>query len=160
VCGDGLPRNENITWFGAHDTPTIRYLATLPKDIVVATHPERAPFVQIYAHRNVLFSESTNITWFMTYEREMERRIEAFFRAYYTTDPAELRRFAETFGVDYLVADERDFGEDAARRARYYAPWGALNESLVAGSPHFALATPEHVVFRDGPRFVVDLRAR
>ncbi len=158
MCGDGLARNENITWFGSHDNATIQFVATLPKTAVIATHPERSVYVQTYAHRNVLFSATTNIPWFYSYAVEMQNRLQAFFTAYYAADLATLRAFASNYGVDYLIADERDFGPDAVARADYYAPWGKLCRDLLTQNPHSALATPPAaaVVFRDGSRFVLD----
>jgi hypothetical protein len=161
ACGDGLARNENLTFFGAHHTPVIRWAATRPKDALFATHPERATYVQTFALRNVLFSSATNVPWFFGYAQEMERRIGDFFRAYYAGDLAEVRAFARHYQVDYLIADERDFGPAARERARYYAPFDALNARLIAVTQQFALAAPPPaaVVYRDGPRFVLDLHA-
>ncbi len=162
ACGDGLPRSENLTDFTAHDSAAIRYVATLPRDILVATQPERASFVQTFALRRTLFSASLNVPFYYGYAVEMEQRIDAFYRAYYAPDLATVARFVERYHVDYLILDERDFGPDARRRARYYEPWQTLAGQLLDRGPadSLALAHPPtaSIAFRDGTRLVIDAR--
>jgi len=160
--GDGLALAENLTDFRRHLTPIIRQIATLPKDVLVATHPERASYVQLFALRRVLVSASTNMPFLDGYARELDRRTEAFFRAYYARGLDGVRALRRDFGVDYVLVDRRDFGDDARSRARYYEPWGSLNEQLLAGvdPDSLALAHPPEaaIAFRAGPHALLDLR--
>jgi hypothetical protein len=158
--GWGLPRAENLTDFAAHDVAAIGFLETLPKDILVATHPERASYVQIFAHRRALFSASLNMPHQDVWAFELERRIGDFYRAYYAPDFAAVLDFGQKYHVDYLIADERDFGPETLERARYYEPWGTLAQRLTAG-PHALLQPPsDRVVYRDGTRLVVSLHQK
>lgn len=158
LAGPGLPLAENLTDFRQHDVPAIRFLTTLPKDILVATHPERASYVQLFAHRRALFSASLNMPHDDVWAFELERRIGDFFRAYYAASFDDVLAFAAKYHVDYLIADERDFGPDAAERARYFEPWGSLAASLLSGDHAVAHPPPQRVVFRDGTRLVIDVR--
>jgi hypothetical protein len=157
LSGVNLPRAENLTDFASHDVDTIRFLATLPRDILVATHPERASYVQSFAHRRALFSASLNMPHDDVWAFELERRIGDFYRAYYAADFAAVLAFARKYRVDYLILDEREFGPDAAERARYYEPWGSLAASLVAGDHALAHPPPGRIVHRDGNRLVVSV---
>src|SRR5262249_44141975 len=56
--GDGLAIAENLTDFNPKWTPVMRGLATLPADALVAAHPERGSYVQLFAHRRTLVSAS------------------------------------------------------------------------------------------------------
>jgi len=162
VGGDGLPRVENLTDFRPHFTPTIRFCATLPKDTLIATHPERSTYLQTFALRRTLFSASLNVPFYYEYALEMERRIGDFYRAYYARSLDEVVGFARKYGVEYLILDERDFGPDAISRAAYYEPWGTLARTLLQATPPATLALahppPSSVVFRDGDRLVLDAR--
>jgi hypothetical protein len=160
--GDGLALAENLTDFRRHLTPIIRQVATLPPEVLIATHPERASYVQLFASRRALISASTNMPFLVGYAREIERRTEAFFRAYYARDLEGVRRLRKEHGVDYLLVDRRDFGEDARTRARYYEPWGSLNQALLTSvePDALALAHPpkEAILFSAGTHLLLDLR--
>jgi hypothetical protein len=158
LAGPGLPLAENLTDFREHDVPAIRFLTTLPEDILVATHPERASYVQLFAHRRALFSASLNMPHDDVWAFELERRIGDFYRAYYAPSFDDVLAFAARYRVDYVIADERDFGPDAAARARYWEPWGTLAASLLGGEHALSHPPPQRVVFRDGSRVVVDVR--
>jgi hypothetical protein len=163
VCsGDGLAIAENLTDFSLKWTPVMRGVAALPKDALVAAHPERGSYVQLFAHRRALVSSSTNMPFFAGYARELDRRTEAFFRAYYGRDLDALRALRRDFGVDFVLVDQRDFDDDARARARYYEPWGSLNARLLADvDPHtLPLASPpsQAVAYRIGPQYLLDLR--
>jgi hypothetical protein len=161
LYGAGLPEAYGLRDYGDRDTATMRYLARLPPGITVAATPDESTQVQVFAHRKTLFSAITNVPHFYAYGLEMERRLRAFYLAYYGVDADALKRLRE-LGVDYLVADTRDFGADATHRSRYVDPWTPMAAGLIArGSPNrLFLGHPpaQAVVFRDRTQFVVDLR--
>ncbi len=160
--GDGLPIAENLTDFGPYRTPIVRFLGTLPKDVLICAHAERSSMIQVFSLRRTLFSSSLNSTFFVGYAREIDRRMEAYYRAYYAHDLDALLALRRAYGVDYLFVDVRDFGPDAARRARYYEPWGTLAAQLLAKTDArpFVLAEPlaEWVAYSSGPQKILDLR--
>jgi hypothetical protein len=159
--GDGLPLAENLTDFGGQRSPTMAYFVTLPKDTLIAAHPERSSMIQIFARRRTLFSSSLNMTFLYEYARELERRMDAYYRAYYAPALSGVVALRRDHRVDYLLVDARDFGPDARKRARYYAPWGALAGRLLDAAPaeSLALAHPPAacVTFSSGPLQVLDL---
>src|SRR5258705_12482826 len=61
-AGPGLPRAENLTDFHEHDVGAIPFLTTLPSDILVATHPERSSYRQLFAHRRPPFSAPLDLS--------------------------------------------------------------------------------------------------
>ncbi|HEX2568324.1 MAG TPA: hypothetical protein VH877_02115 [Polyangia bacterium] len=162
VYGDGLPRRMNLWDWSAYDTPTVRFIGTLPKDALVAAPFKTSSFIQYLALRRTLFSSITNTNHYYGYAVENERRIRAYYEAYYARDLETVRRFAAMYHVDYMVVDALDFGPDALRRSRYTEPWTTLAQRLIAATPpdRMALAHPPPgaVVFRDGTMMVIDLK--
>lgn len=163
LYGDGLLPRYGVHDWSSQDTPLVRHIATLPKDIRLAAQPRLAAFIQTFAQRQVFVSSTTNmLPHGYQYGRTMEQRLEAFFRAYYSPDRETLLRFAAENRIHYMVVDARDFGPDAVARSRYAEPWNRLTAELVLRQPveSLVLAQPAAtcVTFRDGPMQLVDLR--
>jgi len=161
VCGSGLLPKLDLWDWSAGDTATVKFVAKLPKNVTVAAHFNTASAVQTFAHRQVLFSAISNIPHHYPFALELERRIGAYYRAYYARDLTPVRAMVATFGIDYLIVDTRDFGPDAKKRAQYLEPWTSLANSLIQRGPLdgcvFASPPAQAVVFRDGPTVIVDL---
>ena len=163
VGGDGLVAVDNLTPVHRYDSPAIRFVGTLPERVLVATHPERSTYVQLFAKRSVLFSAALNVPFLYEYALELDRRMEAFYRAYYAVTPPDVVALRTRYGVDYLIVDKRDFGPDALKRSRYFEPWGSLNAQLLSrvDASTLALAHPpaSAVVFETAEQSVIDLAA-
>ena len=160
--GDGLMRDIGLHDWHSRETPLVRAVARLPEDALVAASFDQASAFQYLAHRKVLFSAISNIPHHDAYARELERRIRAYYLAYYARDWAAVRAFAAAEHVDYLVVDARDFGPRAYQRAKYAEPWTQLAHALVLLGPPdrmvLAHPPPSAVLFHDGPLALVDLR--
>ncbi len=163
VGGDGLVAVDNLTPVHRYDSSAIRFVGTLPEQALIATHPERSTYVQLFAKRSVLFSAALNVPFLYEYALEIDRRMEAFYRAYYGRTAAEVLVLRTRYEVDYLLVDKRDFGPDAMKRARYFEPWGTLNTQLLSGvaADALALAHPpaSAIVFETPDQSVIDLAA-
>ena len=158
--GDGFVRDINVHDWHRKDDATVRFAATLPKDVMIAAPFDEASSIEAFAHRQVLFSSLLNTPIHYPLAAELERRIREYYEAYYAHDLGPVRAMMATDHVDYLVVDARDFGPEAIRRAEY-GPWTLLARSLLGAGPMdklvFAHPPAGAVVFRDGPLSVVDL---
>jgi hypothetical protein len=160
--GDGLTPRVNMWDWSAKDTPTVRFIGTLPKDVKVAASFDVSSGIQTFARRQVLFSSilNTPILWPMALE--LERRIISYYEAYFARDWAPVRRMIAEDHIDYLVVDSRDFGPDALNRCKYIAAWTAIARRQLTAGPIdqmiWAHPPDKAIVFRDGPVAVVDLR--
>lgn len=158
--GDGLARAIGLHDWHARETTVVKEIAKLGPDVVVAAPFDEANAVQYLAHRKVLFSAISNIPHHYPYAVELERRIRAWYLAYYARDWETVRRFARDEHVDYLVVDTGDFGPNAVQRAKYVEPWTALAQRLVRSGPAkglvLAAPPPAAIVFHDGPTLLVD----
>ncbi|HEY2743240.1 MAG TPA: hypothetical protein VGL86_01400, partial [Polyangia bacterium] len=158
--GDGFSRDINVHNWTSRDDATTRFVATLPKDVLLAAPFDRASSIEAFARRKVLFSSLLNTPIHYPMGLELERRIEEFYRAYYARDLSPVRAMMDTDHVDYLVIDTRDFGSDAVKRAEY-SMWSPFARQLILAAPidqlYFAHPPPAAVVSRIGPTLVIDL---
>jgi hypothetical protein len=130
------------------------YIATLPKNAVVAAHPDLADYVPLRARRSVLTSTEVSMAWMDGYYARMKPRIEASLRAAYATRIEEMDAALAPFGVDVMLT-----GPPVWQASTYFAPFDKLSDELRArgASEGFALRHPpsQRVLFRSGDYFVV-----
>jgi len=158
--GDGFTRDINVHNWASRDDATVRFAATLPKDVMIAASFNEASSIEAFARRQVLFSSLLNTPIHYPLGAELERRIEEYYRAYYARDLAPVRAMMAADHVDYLVVDAEDFGPQAMKRAEY-GPWTDVARALINAGPMdkllFAHPPDAAVVFRSGTMAVVDL---
>jgi hypothetical protein len=133
------------------------FLATLPKDTLVAAHPDLANFVPLRSKRAVLASTEASVAFTLGYYAQYVPRIEASLDAAYATDWETLDERLTPFGVDVVLGN----AETLADRS-YHPPFEARIERLTQGVPidRFVLhdPPPDRVLFRSGDTVVVEVR--
>jgi hypothetical protein len=160
LYGDGFQRDINVHDWRRRDDLTVQFIATLPKEAVVAASFDQSSSIQTFARRKVLFSSILNTPIHYPIAVELERRIDEYYRAYYARDLAPVRAMMAADHVDYLVVDSRDFGTEAIKRAEYLM-WTGLARSLLNAGPRdkllFANPPAGAVVFHFATVTVIDL---
>lgn len=138
-----------------HDLENVyAFVATLPKDILVAAHPDLADFVPVRTQRSVLASTEVSMAWMENYYKVMKPRVEASLRAAYATSIEEMDRELEPFGVDIMLT-----GPPVWEKTGYFEPFDDLFQNLIQQGARvgFALESPpaERILFRSGDYYVV-----
>ena len=123
-------------------TPAMAYLASLPKDAVVAGDPLDLKCVPVAANRPVVISTQLAFSYERGYFREGRARMFDSLRAYYGADRGAFTTLAGRYGATHLLVDRRD-----VRRARWRwpgdrQPYGRLVTSLLAGGDPAILQLP------------------
>jgi hypothetical protein len=130
------------------------FISTLPKDTLVAAHPDLADFVPVRTRRSVLTSTEISMAWMENYYKQMKPRVEASLRAAYATRIEEVDRQLEPLGVDVMLT-----GPSVWQTQGYFAPFDELVRELRARGAveGYALKSPpaERVLFRSGEYYVI-----
>jgi hypothetical protein len=124
------------------------FLSSLPKDALIAAHPDLADDVPLRTRHSVLVSTEESIAFMQGYYRRLVPRIEASLRAAYATSWEELQTALEPYDVDVVLTAPMVWNETS-----YYAPFDRLVQQLLQRGKHegFVLrAPPERVLFRSG----------
>jgi hypothetical protein len=131
------------------------FLASLPKDTLVAAHPTLADYVPLRTQLSVLTSTETSMPWLKQYYAIVKPRVEASLRAAYATNIDTLDAELAPYGVDVFVTAPSVFAD-----TRYHEPYDSeLVQGLVGAGREqgFALREPpaERVLFESGEYYVL-----
>lgn len=130
------------------------FLRQLPRDSVIAAHPDAANSIPLRTRRSVLASTEESVAFQQGYHDLMKPRIEAELRASYAAEWDEVEAALAPFDVDVFVVvpDMWDWGT-------YYSPYAGMTSKLYAraAAHQFALKEPpaDRVLFRSGDVYVV-----
>ncbi len=135
-----------------------RFLASLPKDTVIAAHPRDANDLPLRTRRSVLASTETSLSLLLGYYGRVAERIRAELAATYAVSFDDVDALHARYGADvFLVNRERYKPEQRT----YYAPFKTdVEEWFDRGRElGFALLAPpkDRVLFEDGNYMVVRL---
>jgi len=128
----------------------LKFLQTLPKDILLAGTPCTLDSVPLFAKRQVLFNCETL--------GQDEELVHQALDVYYAQDPQRVVDFCQTRGIDYLVVDIRTYAQDYLGAGRiFFEPYNQRVLSLVMSRDTFVLAQvlDEAKSFQSGNIFVV-----
>jgi len=134
------------------------YLATLPRDALIAAHPDVADFVPLRARRSVLASTETSLPFMQGYYARLKPRIEDSLRAAYAGSWDDLESVLAPYRVSAVLTAPQVWAQE-----RYYEPFNSLVASLVAQGRErgFVLRHPpaDRILFQSGEVYVVRVDA-
>jgi len=144
-------------------TPAMEYLATLPKDAVIAGDPMDLKCVPVSASRPVVISTQLAFSYERGYFREGRARMFAMLRAYYGPNAAPLADLRTRYGATYLLVDRRAVRrEQAGDRVHWPASrlaYGRLVTRLLRTGEPAVLHLPSRCRrWRHGAQAVYDIR--
>ena len=142
--------------------PLQRFLASLPKDALIAAHPRLADNIPLFARRKVFVNQAASSPVHSDYWNIIKERTFDFFKAYYAERSSAVYDFALKNGIDYLVVDQRHFKESYLKRPKlYFEPFNSFIAEQVAAHSAFALMQipAEKRLYQDGSVFVIDTDA-
>jgi hypothetical protein len=134
--------------------------ASTPKDAMLAGHPDLMDNVQTFAKRNCLINTELAQPWSVGYWKQILPRLDGLFAAYYSEDPEEILRFADSFNVDFLVVDETHFTQEFLSRTPFFEPFAQTIKDMTHGRIRYAVLDETRfarIPLRPGA-FLLDLR--
>jgi hypothetical protein len=130
------------------------FIAELPKDTLVAAHPDLGDFVPLRARRSVLTSTEISMAWMKGYYAVMKPRVEASLRAAYATRIEDVDAALAPFGVDVMLT-----GPSVWEKTGYFAPFDDLAQDLLERGRRegFVLQHPpaDRILFQSDGYYVI-----
>jgi hypothetical protein len=131
-----------------------RFLSTLPKDTLIAAHPDIASAIPFRSKRSVLVSTKTSVPFMAGYYARVKPRLEASLRAAYATSAEEMDASLSPYGVDVMLTNRLVWNKKT-----YYAPFDGLVKQLRERGDRlgYALQSPPagRILFHSGHVYVV-----
>lgn len=128
--------------------PVYQAARELPKDAIIAGHPEDMDNVLTFGRRNVQASFELAHPWSKGYWELYEPRLKDVFEAYYASDPREVRAFCEKYGVTHILVDAARFTPEFMKKSPFFAPFDARIRELAANAGRFALLDAANFPYR------------
>ncbi|MGH7871737.1 MAG: hypothetical protein ACREQO_05905, partial [Candidatus Binatia bacterium] len=153
IKGVGLTRDES------KNEAFYRFLGTLPKDAVIAAHPNMADFIPTFSKRKVFINRKLSHPFWDRYWDIIKVRTFDFFDAYYADSPEKIWAFCRKYNIDYFVVDRRDFKPELIeRKETYFEPFNHYIKTLTHDRYNYAAdhIPPQYWLFTNGQVFVVD----
>jgi hypothetical protein len=133
---------------------TYTYLASLPKNTLIAGHPDITSYIPLRSHRSVLAATETSMPWLEHYYAVVKPRVEASLRAAYAPDVATMDSELRAYHPDVFVV-----GPPAWTMTRYLDPYDAMVQPLLVKGRRegFGLQRPpaDRILFRSGEYYVL-----
>jgi hypothetical protein len=130
------------------------FIASLPKDCIVAAHPDLANDVPLRTRRSVLVSTEESIAFMQGYYRRLVPRIESSLQAAYATSWDQLEASLAPYDVAVMLT-----APTVWKKTGYYAPFDKLARQLLTRGRHdgFVLRVPppDRILFRSGDVYVL-----
>jgi len=135
------------------------FIAGLPKDTLVAAHPDLADYVPLRSRRSVLASTEGWIAFMLGYHERMTPRIAASLEAAYATSWDEFEAALAPYGADVMLSGPSVFAQQS-----YHPPLDGFARDLIerGRGKGFVLQHPpaERVLFQSGDYVVVRIGTR
>ncbi|MBO1352076.1 MAG: hypothetical protein EBE86_034070 [Hormoscilla sp. GUM202] len=82
-----------------------QFFSQQPKDILIASVAGEADLLPSFTQRSVLVAREYAIPYQLGYYRQFRQRLLDLVRAQYSPDLAEVQKFIQTYGVDFILLD-------------------------------------------------------
>lgn len=131
----------------------------LPLNACVAGDPELMDNVLTFGHRNVYITAELAHPWSQGYWSQASARLEGILKAYYASDPEEVRRYCARVGIDFLVVDKRHFTREYMTAKHLFEPYStAMRKRADDPAPYALLLDSLPGSFVDDNVRIINLR--
>jgi hypothetical protein len=115
------------------------FLASLPKDSLIAAFPDTADGIPVFSKRRVFINEEMSVPLFDRYWETIKGRTFDFFGAYYAARQDTVSSFAWRNGITHLVIERRRYSRDFIEGNVYFEPFGSWIKGRFRQGQHFYL---------------------
>lgn len=116
-----------------------KFIQTTPKNALIAGWPEVMDNVMTFGERPAYVTYKLSHTWVEPYWSEVKRRTFDLFKAYYSSNPEEIRSFCKSNHIDYLIVRSEDFELERLKKfPPYFEPFNGFIWYLTNSRNYFA----------------------
>lgn len=108
------------------------YLASQPKDILIASLSDESNNLSIFSKRSVLVSRETALPFHKAYYSQVRERVNDLIEAQYSGDIAQLASFIQKYRVAYLLVDRNAFTPEYLSRDKWISQYQPAAKDSVA----------------------------
>lgn len=136
------------------------FLSTLPKDVLIAGHPEEMDEIPLISKRKVFVQFELSLPYYRSYYKKIVERTKDFFRLYYSESNGEVINICNRYHIDYLVIKKAHFRDTyLGQKVFYIEPFNDYIQQIVAENIKkgfvFQNVSPQYRVYEDNEFFVV-----
>ena len=135
-----LIRDAGLKDYGANKK-LYAFLATLPKDSLIAAFPDTADGIPVFSRRRVFVNEELSVALYDRYWETIKARTFDFFAAYYADRPEIITSFMERNGITHLVIERRRYSKAFLGGNVYFEPFGSWVRTYAGGRQNFYALT-------------------
>jgi hypothetical protein len=147
-----------------NDSGLYRFLATQPKNAMIASLTKAADNIPTFARRSVLVAREYAIPYHSGYYQPLRQRAIALLEAQYSSDPQVVQHFIQTYGVSLWLLEAQSFTPDTLVNRRdyhwlhvYEPAFSQAVQQLQTGQPTIVQAAiPDCTVFAEHSLVVLD----
>ncbi len=121
-----------------------KFIQTTPKNALIAGWPEVMDNVMTFGERPAYVTFKLSHTWVEPYWSEVKKRTFDLLKAYYSSNPEEIRNFCKSNHIEYLVVRSQDFELERLRKSPpYFEPFNGYIWYLTNSKSYFAAIDKE-----------------
>src|SRR5688572_16823104 len=122
IVGSGVVRKNGMTIDQRRDADLYEFIAHLPKDVRIASHPMDGDGIPYYSARATMGSYETLQPWMVDSWRRQRARTEDTLAALYSTDVESIARYCRRNHVTHFLIDKRKYKTDVTKRSASFEP--------------------------------------
>ena len=152
--------NHDLTHF--RNKRLYDFLSTLPKDAVIAGHPQDANEIPLFAKRKVFLTYELSLPLHHNYYNDIRNRTDDLFRLYYAGSASLIKKMCAAEHIDYLLVRPARFSRDYLNKKEFYIdPYNAFVRRIVAANEKsgFVLARipQSYKLYEDADFYVIKI---
>jgi hypothetical protein len=125
--------------YSKHET-LYRFLEKTPINSLIAGHPKIMDNIITFSKRKAFVTFELSHPWAKKYWEVITPRTYDFFRAYYASDPGEVKAFCINHKIEYLVIRDEDYRNPASKTKQiYFEPFGGFIQHITQDRIKFAV---------------------
>jgi hypothetical protein len=147
--GSGVVRKNGMTIDQRRDVGLHEFIAKLPNDVRIASHPLDGDGIPYYSARATMGTYETLQPWFVDAWRRQRARTDDTLRALYATDPSKVVDYCRRNRVTHFLIDKKKYKGDIVKRSASFEPFTLEAKAILAD------VDTNDLVFRNVPESAI-----